>query len=80
MHDEPGIVQSPVDRRNEPVDCVGRESEEVEVARLAVNVAAEDQRPTAREYEALRFLEAGDDRGHLLLQRAEYLLGAAAAL
>ena len=62
MHDEPGIAQSPVDRRNEPVDCVGREFEEVEVARLAANVAAEDQRATAIEHEALRFLEAGDDR------------------
>ena len=65
--DEPGILQSPFDGRNEPVDSVGCESEEVEVARLAANVAANDQSGTAGEREALRFLEAGDDLGDALL-------------
>ena len=65
--DEPGILQSTFDGWNEPVDSVGCESEEVEVARLAANVTANDQRGTAGEREALRFLQAGDDLGDALL-------------
>jgi hypothetical protein len=61
VHDESGILQSPFDGREEPVDGGGCESEEVEVARLAANVTANDQRRAAGEREALRFLEAGDD-------------------
>lgn len=79
-HDEPGSLQSSIDGRNEPIDSVGCESEEVEVARLAANVAADDQRRTAGEREAFGFRQAGDDLGDLFLQRAEHLRGEAAAL
>ena len=79
-HDEPGSLQSAIDGRNEPIDRVGGESEEVEVARLPANVAADDQRGAAGEREAFRFLEAGDDLGDLLLQRAEHLRGEATTL
>lgn len=80
VYDEPSISQSSIHGRNEPVDSVGRESEEVEVARLAANVAADDQRRAAGEREALGFRQAGDDLGNLFLQRAEHLRGETAAL
>jgi len=67
LDDEPGILQSTLDGWEEPVDSAGCESEEVEVARLAANVAADDQRGAAGEREAFRFLEAGDDLGDLFL-------------
>jgi len=79
-HDEPRILQSALDGREEPIYRVSCESEEVEVARLAANVASDDQRGAAGEREAFRFLEAGDDLGDLLLQRAEHLRGVTTAL
>ena len=65
--DEPGILQSTFDGWDESVDGVGCESEEVEVARLAANVTANDKRGTAGKREALCFLQAGDDLGDPLL-------------
>ena len=79
-HDEPGILQSAFDGREKPIYRIGGESEEVEVARLPANVAAEDQRGATGEREAFRFLEAGDDLGDLFLQCGEHLRGATTAL
>ena len=79
-HNEPGLLQSAIDRRDQSVDRIRGQPEEVEVARLPPNVAARDQRRTTREREAFRFGEAGDDRGDLLLRRAQHLRGESAAL
>ncbi len=77
---ETGFAEGTVDGRNEPVDGVGRRTEEVEVARLTTNVASSDQGGAAGKCEALRFLKTGDDLGDLLLKRAQHLPSAAVTL
>jgi hypothetical protein len=44
-----------------------RQTEEIEFATLAPHIAADDQCGSACERELLWFLQAGDDRGDLLL-------------
>ena len=62
---------------NEPLDDIGRGTEEVEVAGLSTNVASRDQCGAAGECEAFRFLKTGDDLGDLLLKWAQQLPSAA---
>jgi hypothetical protein len=63
-----------------PVDGVGGEPEEVEVARSPLDLAASDQRCSTGEREPVRLVEPGDYRGNLLLERAQHLRGAAMTL
>jgi hypothetical protein len=53
VYGEPGVSECSVDRRDEPVDGLSGQAEEVEVARLSLDVAAGDQRGAAREREFL---------------------------
>jgi hypothetical protein len=61
---------------NETIHGLTREAEEVEVARLAPDVAARDQRSSTSEGKLPCLLEARDDLRDLLLERAEHLLAA----
>lgn len=74
VYDEPRLRQCAIDGRNESVDGIRRESEEVEVARLSPNVTARNQRGAARGRETLRLGKAVDDPCDLLLQRSERYL------
>jgi hypothetical protein len=80
VDDETGLAEGTVDRWYEPVDGVGRWTEEVEVAGLTTNVASSDQGGAAGKCEALRFVKTGDDLGDLLLKRAQQLASAAVTL
>ncbi len=79
-NDEPGVVKSTIDGRDQPVDGLRGQPEEIKITRLPLNVATEDQRRSAGEREAFRLREARDDHGHLLLERAQHLRGEPTAL
>jgi hypothetical protein len=66
---ETGVAERSIDRRDEPVNGIGSQAEEVEIACLSLNVSASDQRGAAGERELLCLLEPGDDLGYLLLKR-----------
>ena len=66
-----------IDGRHEAVDGVWCQPVEVEVAGLPLNITACDQRRTSGKREYLCLGETGDDRGDLLLRRAEHLRWAA---
>lgn len=70
---EAGSSQRALGGRNEAIDGFTRQAEEVEVARLAINVPAGDQGGSAGESELLCLLETRDDLRDLLLERAEQL-------
>jgi len=69
VDDETGVPECSIDSRDEPVDRIGRQAEEVKVACLSLNVSAGDQRSAAGKGEAISLLEARDDLGNLLLER-----------
>jgi hypothetical protein len=67
MNGEAGRPQRTLSGRDEPVHGGAGQAEEVEVASLALNVAAGDQRGASGEGEVLCLLEACDDPGDPLL-------------
>ena len=73
MDGEAGLAQRAVDRRDEPVDRLRRQTEEVEVAGLSLHLPAGDEGSAAGECESLRLVQAGDDLRDPLLERAQHL-------
>jgi hypothetical protein len=70
---ESSLAQRAVDRRDEPVDRLRRQAEEVEVAGLPLHLAAGDEGSAAGECESLRLFQAGDNLRDPLLERAQRL-------
>ena len=73
VHREAGFTEREVDGWKKLVDRIGCQAAEVEVSGLPVHVAADDQCRPVGKHEVFRFLQAGDDRCHLLLKRAQHL-------
>ena len=57
------------------IDCVGGQSEEVEIASLALDITADDHRAAAGESEVPCLIQAGDDLCNPLLQRTQHVRG-----
>lgn len=65
-------VQRRFERRQKAVDGVSLGNEEVEVVRLAIHGATDDERTAAGEREALGLGEISQNKSDALLQRAQH--------
>jgi hypothetical protein len=60
---EAACLERALYRGNQPVDSLAREPEEVEVARLTLDISAHYQRRPAGKRKPLRLVKIGDDLG-----------------
>lgn len=74
-HRVAGSLKRSIDGRNELIDCLGGQSEEVEITGLTLDIASDDQRATAGESEVACLIQAGDDLRNPLLQRTQHVRG-----
>lgn len=71
-HPETSGSKRSIDSGEQSIDRIGGRSEEVDIAGLTLDVAADDQCATAAECKVCGLIQARDDRGDLLLQGTEH--------
>jgi hypothetical protein len=73
IHRETGVPERGFDGRNEVIDGSRSQSEEVEIAGLALDLTPYDECRAAREGEVCSFLQPGDDLGDLTQELAQHV-------